>query len=267
MANLKASIDFGLVHIPVEIVTAEDRQEQVAFHLLDSRDESRIRQKRVNEETGKEVEWEDIVKGYEVEKGKYVIFTEEEIKDLQAESNKSLAIDVVVDKDEIDPGLFETPYYVKPAKGGEKGYSILEKVLAKTKKYAVIQAVLRTKEHLGVLYSKDGAIMLGILRYPDELKKPTEVVSGKTVKVTDKEVRMAEKLIEQMSDKFNPSQYKDSYSSKLHAAIKQKIGKKKFKKIAQKDKKPAKKDVDIMSLLENSLKNHSRKPGKTRRAA
>lgn len=267
MANLKASIDFGLVHIPVEIVTAEDSEESVSFHMLDSKDQSRVRLKRVNENSGKEVEWEDIVKGYEVEKGKYVIFTEEEIKELQAEANKSLNIDVVVDKDEIDPALFETPYFIKPLKGGEKGYAILEKVLAETQKYAVIQAVLRTREQLGVLYSKDGAIMLGIIRYPNELKKPSDVLDAKEVKVSDKEIKMAEKLLDQMSGKFKPSLYKDTYIDKLHAAIKQKMSKKKFTRTTHSEKKKSSGSVDIMKLLESSLKDRSRKGTKRKKAA
>lgn len=268
MANLKASIDFGLVHIPVEIATAEDREEHVSFHMLDSRDESRIRLKRVNEDTGKEVEWDDIVKGYEVQKGKYVTFTDEELKALEAESNKSLAIDAFIEKEEIAPQMFETPYFIIPGKGGEKGYSVLLQVLEKSEKYAVVQAVLRSREQLGVLYASDGAMMFGVLRYPAELKKASEVLpaSVSKVKVTPREVSMAEKLLEQMTAKFTPSRYKDDYLSKLQAAIKRKSGKKRLAPSQSKEKSTPPRTIDIMQLLEKSLKNSSVKKKSSSRA-
>ncbi len=256
MANLKASIDFGLVHIPVELIVAEDRSERVSFHLLDSRDESRIRFKRVNENTGEEVEWEDIVKGYEIEDEKYIVFTDEELNALESESNKSLLIDAFIEKDEIPPEMFEMPYYVVPTKGGERAYAILQQVLEKTGKFAVVQAVLRTKEQLGTLYGRDGAILYAVLRYPDELKPASGVVpsSLSKLKVSPKEVAVAEKLLEQMTSKFNPSQYKDDYISKLRTAIRQKSGKGKRKLAPTKEKKTSTKTIDIMELLQKSLK-------------
>ena len=272
MANLKASIDFGLVHIPVEIITAEDRQENISFHMLDSRDDSRIRLKRVNENTGKEVEWDDIVKGYEIQKGKYVTFTEAELKALETESNKSLSIDAFIEKEEITPEMFEMPYFVIPAKGGEKGYAILLQVLEKTEKYAVVQAVLRTREQLGVLYASSGAMMLGVLRYPSELKKAADVVpaSARRAKVTAKEISMAEQLLGQMSMKFKPSAYKDNYQSKLKAAIKRKSSKGKLTAAPSKEKAPSTRVIDIMDLLERSLNGakgkKKKKPAATKKS-
>lgn len=262
MAKLKASIDFGLVHIPVEMVNAEDSQDHISFHMFDSKDESRIRLKRVNENTGKEVEWEDIIKGYEVEKDKYVFFTEEELDELEEESNRSLEIDVFIDKSEIPPEMFETPYYIVPTKGAEKGYAILQKVLESTGKYAVVQAVLRNREKLGVIYADDGGLVLGLLRYPEEIKKISEVipVSATRVKVSDKEVAMAEKLVQQMSGKFKPSAYKDDYADKIHAAVKRKMKSKGGKKVLEKKPKTAsKKTIDIMDLLASSIKSSSKK--------
>lgn len=271
MANLKASIDFGLVHIPVEIVTAENRGDHISFHMLDSRDNSRIRQKRVNENTGKEVEWDDIIKGFEVSKGKYVTFTEEELNALESESNKSLSIDAFIEKDEITPEMYETPYYVVPAKGGEKGWVILRKVLQKADKYAVVQSVLRSRQQLGVLYARDDTMMYGILRYPEELKKPSEVVpSGVSkINVSAKEVQMAEKLLEQMSATFKPTDYKDDYIRKVNAAIKQKTSRGKAKQAPEvKEKSTTSRTIDIMELLEKSLKRSTRKSAsKGRRAA
>lgn len=268
MANLKASINFGLVHIPVEIVTAEDPKESVSFNLLDSKDNARIRYKRVNENTGKEVEWEDIVKGYEVEKDEYVTFTDEELKELAVESNKSIEIEGFVDRHEIPPSYFETPYYLIPGKGGEKGYAVLEKVLAKAKKFAVVQAVLRNKEHLGVVYPEENALVLGLIRYENELKKVEDVVPSSTakVKITDKEISMAERLMKEMSGPFKPRQFKDRYAEKVHEAVEEKMKGGKPKKSKKKDKAPSK-SVDIMDLLSRSLKEKDRRPASRKRAA
>lgn len=264
MAKIRASIDFGLVHIPVELVNAEDRADQVSFHMLDSRDNSRIRFKRVNENTGKEVEWEDIVKGYEVDQDQYVIFTDDELKELEAESNKSLSIDAFVSKEEIAPSMFESPYYLVPGDGGEKGYAILEKVLEKTERYAVVQAVLRNKEQLGVIYAHEGMLMLDLVRYPHELKKPSDVMpsSLNRVKVSAKEVAMAERLMEEMSGKFKPSAYKDDYFNKVQQAIKIKTKTRKAYKATKSGAKKVKKTVDIVDLLAKSLKQEPRKSSK-----
>ena len=261
MAALKGSIDFGLVHIPVEIITAEDRSDHVSFHMFDSKDKSRIRLKRVNENTGKEVDWDEIIKGYEVDKDKYVFFTEEELDALEEESNRSLAIDVFVDKSEIPPQLFETPYYIVPGKGGEKGYAILTEVLQSTEKYAVVQVTIRTREKIGAIYAQDGGLILGILRYPQELKDMSEVlpVAVNRVKTSKKEVEMAEKLMEQMSGRFNPASYKDEYVKKIQSAVKSKLKNKRAKLVASKAKRKDSKTVDIMDLLSSSLKKSSKK--------
>jgi DNA end-binding protein Ku len=269
MANLKASIDFGLVHIPVQIINAEDKQDHVSFHMLDAKDNSRIRFKRVNENTGKEVEWEDIVKGYEVDENKYVVFSDEELDALEVESNKSLAIDAFVNKEEIPPSLFESPYYLLPEKGGEKGYALLERVLDKSKKYAIVQAVLRNKQRLGVIYANGGSLMLDIIRYPSELKKASEVVLAnvKQVKISEREVSMAERLLKEMSAKFKPADYKDEYLSKLQEAIEYKMKSKKTYTPKQKAGNSSKKSIDIVDLLAKSLKGSSQKQTKTRKAA
>jgi DNA end-binding protein Ku len=159
MAALKASINFGLVNIPVELLTAEDHHREHSFHMLDSKDNSRIRYKRVNENTGREVDWDDIVKGIEVKDGKYIVFTEEDLKDLQSEANRNLEIDRFIDKDSVSPLLFETPYYLAPAKGGEKAYSLLERALDRSQKYGVVQAVLRGKQRIGLILSQDGVLV------------------------------------------------------------------------------------------------------------
>jgi DNA end-binding protein Ku len=269
MAKLHASIDFGLVHIPVEIVSAEERSEHVSFHMFDSKDKSRIRLKRVNENTGKEVEWEDIIKGYEIEKDKYVFFTKEELEELEEESNRSLAIDVFVDKDEIDPTLFENPYYLLPVKGSEKSYAILEKVLSESNKYAVIQAVLRGREQLGIIYAGRGGLVLEMLRYPDEVKDVSDVVPANAmkVKIAEKEISMANQLLKQMSGKFKPSAYSDHYADKLQNAIKNKSRSKVSVRSLSKTSKENKKTMDLMDLLAKSIKSGSKKESSKKRKA
>lgn len=265
MANLKASISFGLVSIPVEITSAESPHQDTSFHLLDSKDNARVRYKRVNENTGREVEWEDIVKGIEVEEGKYVIFTEEDLKDLQAESNKNLEIDMFVDQDVISPVLFESPYVLIPSKGGEKAYALLRAALQKAKKYAIVQAVLRNREQLGVIFAEGHALYFDIIRYADELKDVTHLIpaeSGKQ-KATEREVAMALRLIQDMSGTFKPQSYRDSYAEKLQAAIDGKQRKKRSTpaKAAPKTKQ---KSVDIAELLKQSLKGKVAAPGRAK---
>jgi DNA end-binding protein Ku len=269
MAKLKASINFGLVHIPVEMVLAEDRRREASFHMLDSKDHGRIRYKRVNEKTGREVEWEDIVKGMEVEKDKYVIFTDEDFKALEAESNRNLQIDVFVDKDEISPLYFETPYYLIPGKGGERAYAILQKALAESKKYGVVQAVLRNKQQLGVIFSQDDALIFELIRYADELKDAGEILSASAAqtKVSEKEIAMAERLIGDMTAKFQPDAYKDTYAEKLQDAIQKKLRGKKIITSKEREQAPPQKSVDIMELLQKSLATKVQKRGKGKRAA
>lgn len=263
MANLKASINFGLVHIPVEIITAEDRSESVSFHLLDSKDNSRIRFKRVNENSGREVEWDDIVKGFEVSDGEYVVFTDEELKELAADTNRSLEIDAFVDKTQVPTTLFETPYYLAPLRGGEKGYAILAKALEKSEKLAVIQAVLRNKEQLAVIYSQDGGLILEILRYPNELKDAAAPESQP--RITEREIAMADKLIKSMTKAFKPDKYRDDYIAKVKAAVAQKRKGKRTKRPMTAKKNVSKKIVDIAELLEASLA--SNKKSSRRKAA
>lgn len=270
MANLKASISFGLVNIPVEIVTAEDPKEEVSFHLIDSRDNSRVRYKRVNENTGKEVEWEDIVKGVEVSKDEYVTFSADELQELITERNKGIQIESVIRKEEISPALYETPYYLVPGKGGEKAYALLQRALAKSDRYAVVQAVLRNnKEHLGVLMPEHNALVLGLLRYPEELKKIDDIVPASLdkVKVTEKELAMADRLLKDLAGKFKPAQYKDSFAENVDEAVKQKMKGTKKRSPRRAEKAASGKGVDIMDLLSKSLKERERAPRAKKRRA
>ncbi len=152
--------------------------------------------------------------------------------------------------------MFEVPYFLVPAKGGEKGYVVLAKALQKSGKFAVVQAVLRTKEQLGVIYAKGEGLLLDFMRYPAELKESTDIIdtSVKKVKVTEREIEMAERLLQEMSEKFDPKKYKDNYISKVQAAIDKKIGSKKTSKVPLKKKTEVTRTIDIVDLLAQSLK-------------
>ena len=267
MAALKASINFGLVSIPVELLTAEDKHREHSFHMLDSKDNGRIRYKRVNENTGREVDWDDIVKGIEVKEGKYIIFTEEDLKDLQSEANRNLEIDRFIEKSSVSPLIFETPYYLAPTKGGEKAYTLLERALNKSEKYGIVQAVLRGKQQLGLIFSQDGVLVFETIRYADELKEPQQVVSFSKVKVSDKEISMAERLISEMTDTFDLTRYKDTYEEKLQEAINRKLKNKAIKTGSPSKEKVPRKSIDIMALLKNSIEAKGKKSTNRKKAA
>ncbi|MCP0199950.1 hypothetical protein KU546_23550, partial [Salmonella enterica subsp. enterica serovar Mbandaka] len=161
----KGGLNFGLVHIPVALYAAHKASEEISFHLIDSRDHNRVRYMRVNEETGKEVDWDDVVRGYEYEPGKYVVFTPEELRGGANPEARNAEIDLFVNRDDVAPHYFEQPYYLVPQKGGEKGYVILRDVLTRTGKAAVARVVMRFKEHLALVYPENGALMLATLRF------------------------------------------------------------------------------------------------------
>lgn len=270
MAHLKASINFGLVNIPVDIINAEDAQDAVHFHMLDSKDNSRIRFKRINENTGKEVEWEDIHKGYEVSKGKFITFTDDELEKLESDANQGLEIETFVMREEIPLVLFEAPYFLSPRDGAEKSYALLHRALVKTEKCAVVQAVLRSKEHLAVIFAEAEALIMCRLRYANEVKKTSEVLpsSINKVKLSEKEVAVAQRLVSEMEGTFEPQKYKDHYALKVKEAIRRKTKSGKVKSSKQQpEKKSSSKVTDIMELLNRSISQKSSKQVKRKKAA
>ena len=214
-------INFGLVNIPVNLQSAE-KHEQMHFHLLDARDNARIRYQKINEETGKEVPWDKIQRGYEYTKGKYVILKDEDFKKISIAA-KTIAIENFVDKDEIDYEYFERPYYLVPDKNGAKSYVLLRDALKKENKIGIAKVVLHDREHLAAIIPSNDALILEILRFTKELASikdlPIPKGSTKDFKITTKEFDMALQLINSMNDKWQPEKYHDEYREALMAWI------------------------------------------------
>lgn len=254
----KGSITFGLVNIPVGLYSAEQREE-VSFHLLDKRNMARVRYKRVNEESGKEVPWDETVRGYEYESGQYVILTDEDFR--RASPEKTQTVDIVdfVDLDEIDPRFFDKPYYLGPDKRGAKSYALLRETLRRTRKVGIAKVVIRSKEYLAAVTVHEDVIVLNILRYGHELRAWDELdlPSGKEG-VSERELDMAERLVEGMVTSWDPESYKDTYVSDLKAMIQRRVESGQTQagaEPAEEEEKPAARGqvVDLMALLKRSL--------------
>lgn len=260
----KGSISFGLVSIPVGLYSAENT-EDLSFHMLDRRNLAPVRYKRVNEETGKEVPWDDIVKGYEYEKGKYVIMSDEDFQRANPEATQSVDILGFVDRDEIDVMFFDKPYYLAPMKRGEKGYALLREALRRTGKAGVATVVIRNKQHLATLIVEDQLLVLVLLRYAHEIRQPTDLDipedEPKKAGVNEKEAEMAVRLIQGMAEEWDPSQYKDEYRDDLMALIDKRIETGQTERAADAEKPPEKKSaqvVDVMELLKRSLEEKAK---------
>lgn len=222
----KGHITFGLVNVPVILYSAEKKSE-VQFKLLDNRDKSRIRYVRVNEETGKEVPWEDIAKGFEYDKGQFVVVKEAELKAIASENIKAINIETFINKSSVDMMDFEKPYYLVPNKGGEKGYVILREALKDTKKIGIAKVIIHTREYLAALYPYQDALVLNVLRYHQELKKPTDFTlpskSIKEYKISPKEMIVAKELVNSMTTKWDPTDFHDQYQEALQSWLSEKI--------------------------------------------
>lgn len=265
------SIDFGLVAIPVKLYPAQTAS-RLDFDLLDKRDFNRVRYRRVNEKTGEEVKWDHIVKGYQYEKGEYVALSDHDFERANVEATHSIQIMDFVDRGEISPIYFDTPYFVVPQRNGRRAYALLRDVMAKTEKIAIARIVLRTREHLAALMSQGPMLVLMTLRYAHELRDPShlELPDGKSkdAAVSGQELRMAEQLIATMTGEWDPGKYKDEYHEDLLKLIEQKIKAGKTRVVetaapAAKPKRPGK-VIDIMHLLRESVKEAQGKESKPR---
>jgi DNA end-binding protein Ku len=210
------SISFGLLQIPVTLHPAESRAQELHFRLLDKRDLSPIRYERVSTSTGKPVDWKDIVKGYEIEKDEFVVVEPEDFAKANVKATQTIDIQDFVPRDQIAPAYFETPYYVVPQRRAMKAYALLREALEKRSAVAVATFVLRTREHLVAIMPTAEALMLEVLRFGHELKEvgdlPLPSISGPEAKsVTDRELAMANQLVEGMLSDWNPRKYKDRY--------------------------------------------------------
>ncbi|UAY53320.1 non-homologous end joining protein Ku [Ferruginibacter albus] len=214
------AIGFGLVNIPVKLFSAT-KDSELNLDMLDKKDLSNIRYMRVNEKTGKEVNWENIVKGYKVN-DRYVVLTDKDFESANAIKTKIISIEDFVNATEIDSVYFETPYYLAPDKSGEKAYSLLHEALQKTGKVGVATFVMRSKESLAVLRPSNNIILLNRLRFAEEIRDTSEIEPPRSSTVKPGELKMAISLINQLSHRFNIKEYKDTYTAQLLKIIKAK---------------------------------------------
>ncbi len=264
------TLSFGLLNVPVSLMSGE-RKVDLSFRMLDSRDKKPIRFERVNAETGEEVPWKDIIKAFEYDKGSYVVVEKEDIASAAPQTHESVDVEAFVDRDEIGIRFFEKPYILVPGKKAEKGYVLLRDTLARTGKVGVARVVIRTREYLCAVVPEGDALVLMMLRYPQELVDPEDykLPSGKAseYRITDKERQMAESLIESMAATWTPEDYHDEFRARLESIIKKRIKSRgATTKIVDEDaaerEDAATNVVDFMSLLQKSLDSNKRTPAK-----
>jgi len=242
------------VSIPVGLYSGTKQSATIDLDLLRDTDQSHIRYKKVAEADGEEVAAEHIVKGYEYEKGKYVILTPEDYQQVAIESNQTVDIREFVNLADVEPQYFDTPYYLGPEKGGAKAYSLLHRVLVETELAGVAKVVIRPpREHLAILKPYEDILILETMHFADELRDPAEL-KPPTASVGDKEMKMARTLVESMTGKWDPQKYHDEYRESLMKVIKEKVksGNKSLPPVRSKGVQPGK-VIDLVALLQESL--------------
>jgi DNA end-binding protein Ku len=271
----KGAITFGLVHVPVELYPAQDRKE-FEFSMLDKRDLSPVGYKRFNKRNGNEVEWNDIVKGYEYDKDQYVVLSDEDLRRANVEASQTIEIQAFVPAGQIPPQYYETPYYLAPVERGKKVYALLRESLRATELIAIAQVVIRTTQHLAAVVPAGAALMLNTMRYANELREPKGLnlpaVRIKAAGLSTKELDLAKRLIDDMTEDWDASKFKDTYHEDLMHRIEEKIEKGQTKEITEPDasaEAPRKSAqiIDLAALLRKSLERQGgpgRKPGARR---
>jgi DNA end-binding protein Ku len=249
----KGSISFGLVNIPIALYPATQREE-LKFRLLRANDLSPINYQRIAEIDGKEVPWEQIVKGYEYEKDKFVVLKEEDFRRVDVEATQTVDIIDFVPLADIDPMFFNKPFYMEAGKGGDKAYVLLRDALRNSGKVGIAKVVIKTRQHLAAVKPKDWALLLELMHFADELISPESLHLPTTVHVGKGEMEMAKMLITRMTDKWDPTKYKDDYKSAVMALIEEKMksGGAELPTPTAKAKGPTK-IVDLMEVLKQSL--------------
>lgn len=263
------TLSFGLLNIPVSLMSGE-RRTDIHFRMLDARDNSPIRFERVNAETGEEVPWKEIVKAFEYDKGSYVVLQPDDIKSAAPESHNAVEVEAFIDATDIGPRFFEKPYVLVPGKKAEKGYVLLRETLVKTGKIGIARVVIRTREHLAAVMPEGNALVLVMMRYPQEVVDADEykIPEGKNAdyRITPKELQMAEQLIDSMSGAWTPEDYKDEFRARLHDVIEKRMKEKGVVTPEVDDDEPVDATtnvVDFMSLLQKSIAGKTRTPAKT----
>ena len=262
----KGAISFGLVNIPVGLYSATRPGNEIKLRMLRESDLSPIKYQRTAEADNKEVDWEHIVKGYEYEKDQFVVLTREDFDKVNVASNQTVDIREFVELAEIDPMFFDQPYFLAPEKGGDKAYALLREALAQSGKVGIAKVVIKTREHLAAVKPLGRALVLELMHFADELADPNDLSLPRAEPVK-KELTMAQQLIESMSGKWKPEEWKDEYRAALTKLIEEKVsapaGQVRAPKAA--GRKPTN-VVDLVSVLQRSLDAHGKAEKKTKRS-
>lgn len=255
------ALTFGLVNIPVKLHSAVQSRERISFRLLHKEDLSPIRYERVCQKEGEAVDWKDIVKGYEYSKGKFVVLTDEDFKAAAIESTKAIEIIDFVASDAIDPRYFETPYYLLPSKGGEKPYALLREAIKNTGTVGIGKLTMRSNSHhLAGVKAVGEALILEIMRFADELVDESEYSFPSETGVRPQELKMAEQLVQNLSEPFDPTKYTDDYHENLMKIIKARMKGKKIE-VTEPEERESTQVVDLMARLQESLEMGKRGAG------
>ncbi len=260
------AISFGLVNIPVKLYSAVQRK-TVRFHQLDQEDKQRIQQKRVNPRTGEEVPYENLVKGYEIGPDRYVIITPEELESIQPEKTRMIDIVSFVDLDQIDPIFYDHPYYLVPDTGADKAYRLLLDAMTESGKVAIGRVVLRTKEYLVAIRPRDDVLTMETMLFSDEVISPDKLDErpgdGKA-RTSQKELQMAQQLIDSLAEDFEPESYRDEYRERVVEMIERKAEGEEI--VVEAPSEEPKEVPDLMAALEQSIAGAKGQGGGKRRA-
>ena len=251
----KGAISFGLVNIPIALYPAT-RREELKFRLLRGKDLSPVNYKRVAEADGKEVEWDDIVKGYEYEKGKFVVLKDDDFARVDVEATQTVDITDFVKLDEVNPVFFHKPYYMEPTKGGDKAYVLLRETLRDTGKIAIAKVVIKRRQYLAAVKPQENGLMLELMHFADELIDVSEFKVPAARSLGKKEIEMAKALVASMSSEWDPEKYRDDYKEALEKLIEEKIEKGDKAPTGKPVQRPkATNVIDLVSVLQKSLEH------------
>ncbi|MDQ3879879.1 MAG: Ku protein [Chloroflexota bacterium] len=258
----KGAISFGMVTIPVKLYSATEERD-VRFRLLHRTDHAPIVEKRFCSEENREVAWDDLVRGFEVRKGEYVVVEPKEIEEAKPESASTIEIGDFVELEEIDPIYFEKSYFLEPDEVGARPFSLLKRALEETGRIAVARVVIRSRERLATIRAYDGTLVLETMYFPDEIRSTggLDLPGASDAKVSSRELQMARALVENLSDRFKPEEYQDRYRIALQELIERKMA---GEKRNAKRRQPEPKIVDLMAALEASVAA-SRSASRTKR--
>jgi DNA end-binding protein Ku len=263
-SNWKGYISFGLVSIPVVLYPAQNPSADIHFHQIDKRNNARIKYQRINAETGKKVEWSDIIKGYQYDKENIIPVPDDVLKKVAGETARTIGIDTFIDKIEFDILTIDKSYYIAPDKNGDKGYVLLREALISTGTLGIAKVIISTREYIAAVAPYENALVLFLLLYDSEMRKLPELNIPKKESANKKELEIANKLIKSMKSKWKPEKYKDDYQKALHQWVDESVNNLPHAKSKASTPRPKSNVVNFVDLLKKSLASKSKSIPKKR---